>query len=141
MDAKLFPQKDIENINLNDFLNMVDVASAARHLDEAVDKELKLDDKKTELRKKLLDAANASGEPLTPAQADVAVENFFKGLYSFKEPKRTFETKLAELYVDRAKIGYNYGIPTLAAGVCAGIIWAGRSISGSIHAHNLERSV
>jgi hypothetical protein len=131
-------QKDL---SLNDFLNMADVASAARQLDEEVDTQLNLDERKTGLRKKLLDAANARGEPLTPAQADIAVENFFSGLYSFKEPKRNFETRLAEVYVDRVRIGKYYGIPTLTVAVLAGIIWAGSSIASSIRTHYLEKGV
>ncbi|VVB77969.1 Uncharacterised protein [uncultured archaeon] len=141
MNSNIFPEKNLDKLSLNDFLNMSDVASAARQLEEAVDRELNLDEKKTELQKKLLDAASARGEPLTPAQADIAVENFFEGLYSFKEPKRTFETRLAEIYVDRVRIGKFYGIPAIAAAVLAGVVWTGSSIASSIHRQSLERGV
>ena len=141
MSTELFPQDNLDNLRLNDFLSMSDVASAARKIDEEVDRQLNLDDKKAEIRKKLLDAAVARGENLTPAQADVAVESFFSGLYSFKEPKRGVETTLAGLYVDRSRIGKHYGIPALAATVLAGVIWAGSSIASALHTSYLEGRV
>ena len=141
MARNIFPEDRLGNLSLNDFLNMSDIASAARQMDEVVERELNLDQKKDELKRRLLDAANARGEKLTPAQAEIAVDNFFDGLYSFKEPKKGFETTLAGLYVDRARIGKFYGIPVLAATLIAGVIYTGSSIASSAHRHSLERGV
>ncbi len=141
MSGNIFPTKDLENLTLNDFLNMSDVASAARKLDEQVEDQLNIDDKKNKLKKTLIDTALARGEELTEAQANIAVENFFTGLYSFKEPKSSFEKNLAGLYVDRAKIGKYYGLPVLGASILAGVVWMSSIAVSRSYRLSEERSV
>src|SRR3989338_1159553 len=89
-----------QNLKLDEFLRMVDVATTIRQKQEEVNQQFNINEVKEELKKKLLDTAQITGEQLTDFQVDGAIGSYFDGLYSFKEPKRDFETRVAELYVD-----------------------------------------
>jgi len=130
-----------QETNVNDFLHMMDVATQIRKEEEEIGKQFNIQEKRAEIKKKILATAQVTGENLTEMQVDRAIDSFFSGLYSFQEPSRNFETRLAELYVDRTRLGRTYGIPTLwAAGIATVIGLSAWGISAGIN-YSHERKV
>lgn len=118
------PQLDSgEELKLDDFLRMSDVATEARRIQNEVDKQFNIDDLRSELKKKLRNAAKVSGEYLNDHQIETAIQTYFDDLYSFKVPRRNFSTKIAEIYVERTRLAKRFGIPPLVAASVGGLIW------------------
>jgi hypothetical protein len=128
-------------VGLNDYLRILDVASALRKEGELVDQQLNLEDQKLQLKNHLLKTAESTGEKLSQEQIDAAINTYFEDLYSFKEPERDFKYKLAELYVDRVKIAKTVGIPSLAVLTTAGLITSGVYGVNAIITHSEEKGV
>lgn len=130
-----------QDISLDVFLRIADVATALRRQQEQVQNQLSASESKADLKERLLNAAKSTGENLTPEIADAAIENYYAGLYSFKAPNKDWKYRLARLYVDRIKITKRYVIPSVA--VVAAVV-AVYYISKGIIAANLalaEKSV
>ena len=82
----------------------MDVASELRRERQVVERALEVDEVKQHLRERLLNAADVAGEPLTAAEADAAVEQYYANLHAYREPKRSPSWLLAHAYVRRGRI-------------------------------------
>jgi hypothetical protein len=80
----------------------MEVASTLRKERTTAQKQLNLDETKALLRERLLQTTKVTGEKLTPAEIDMAIEQYFDNLHTFEEPSRDFSVMLAHLYVRRA---------------------------------------
>jgi hypothetical protein len=89
----------------------------------------------------LRDAVVESGQTMDAAQITLATENYFSQLHTLKEPRRNANTRFAEAYVERERIGRKYGVPTLVTIVAAAAIWAGSLGIKSAHKTALENRV
>jgi hypothetical protein len=134
------PSKTNE-LNLDEFLRMVDVATTVRNKQEEVSQQLDIREVREDLKKRLLKTAEVTGEQLTDFQIETAVSNYFQGLYSFQEPERDFGTKFAEIYVERKRLARKFGLPPLVAGIAAGAIWLTASGIHSASLRSQEREV
>src|SRR3989344_5367244 len=123
----------MQNLKLDEFLMMVDVATTIRQKQEEVKQQLNIHEVRDELKMKLQDTAQVTGEQLTDFQIGSAINSYFDGLYSFREPQRDFGTKVAELYVDRVRLTKKFGIPPLIGVAAAGLIWVGAEGIHSAH--------
>lgn len=118
-------QSDKNELSLDEFLRVMDVATTIRQKDEEVVDQLDFDKTKEGIRQRLRETAKVTGETLTDSQIEAAVNNYFGGLYSFNAPERDFETKLAEVYVERGRLTRKYVMCPLAIATCiAGIVFA-----------------
>ena len=131
----------MQNLKLDEFLMMVDVATTVRQKQEEVNQQLNIHEVRDELKKKLQGTAQVTGEQLTDFQIESAINSYFDGLYSFQEPQRDFGTKIAELYVGRVRLAKKFGIPPLIGVVAAGLIWLSTEGMRSAHSKSQERSV
>ncbi|MBI4441243.1 hypothetical protein HY639_03685 [Candidatus Woesearchaeota archaeon] len=120
MDKNNNPSDSDTNLAVLDYMQIMDVADASRRMQKAVETQLSLDEQKSEIRKHLKETYAAMGENVSDTQLDNAIEKFFSQNYEFKEPNKTLEYRLAELYVARGKIARDVGVPLVAAGVIIG---------------------
>lgn len=109
-------------LKLDDFLRVVDVATAIRQRQEEIGQQLDVYGVKGRLKGKLRETAEVTGEILTDTQIDSAVDSYFEGLYSFKETERDLGTRFAEMYVDRGRLTRRYVLPAVVFGAATGAI-------------------
>lgn len=131
----------MQNLKLDEFLMMVDVATTVRQKQDEVNQQLNIHEARTELKKRLQETARISGEQLTDFQIESAINSYFDGLYSFQEPERDIETRIAEIYVDRVRLAKKFGIPPLIGVAAAGLIWLSAEGIQSARLKSQERSV
>ena len=98
------PGSKSESLSLSEMLRIMDVATEMRSRRETVEKEFAIDETKRLLREKLLQTTEITGERVTPAEVDSAIESYFSTLYTYREPKGSFAVTLANLYVRRAHL-------------------------------------
>jgi hypothetical protein len=112
---------------LDELLRIMDVATVLRRERERAAAELDADQARAHLRQRLLEAAQATGEQVTPAEVDVAIERYFDAQHEFREPKPGLATALAHLYVRRVPI---LVIGALVLGAAAVLWWLFAAASG-----------
>jgi len=123
------------------FLKIMDVATAVRQQREQVSKHLDIEEQKKDIIKRLKATYEVTGEKLTDEEIEAAIDSFFSGLYSFKEPEKDFSYKLAEKYIDRGRIFRTYVAPGLvAAGVITVTVLGALAIRSS-YKHGQEEKV
>ncbi|MBL8828363.1 MAG: hypothetical protein JNM18_15385 [Planctomycetaceae bacterium] len=87
---------------LADLVRILDVAAEMRADRELASREFAVDETRKLLRERLLASARLTGDPVTPAEVDAAIEQYFQSLYTFREPRGSFSLLLAHVYVRRA---------------------------------------
>ena len=90
--------------SLAEMMRIMDVATALRREREKAEDELDFDETRKRLRKRLLNAAAATGEKVTPEEVEVAIDRYFDELYTYEEPRRGLKMLLARLYVRRKAV-------------------------------------
>lgn len=93
-----------ESLSLAEMLRIMDVATEMRSRRETVEKEFAIDDTKRILREKLLQTTAITGERVTEAEVDAAIESYFSTLYTFQEPSSGLAVTLARFYVRRGHV-------------------------------------
>lgn len=87
--------------SLADLVRILDVAAEMRADRELASREFAVDETRKLLRERLLASARLTGDPVTPAEVDAAIEQYFQSLYTFHEPRWSFSLLLAHAYVRR----------------------------------------
>ncbi len=82
-------------------LRIMDVASALRRERETAEAVLDVASAKTKLRERLLATAAAAGEPVTAAEVDAAIEQYFRQQHEYQDPKAGWGTFWARAWVMR----------------------------------------
>lgn len=90
--------------SLPELLRIMDVATALRHEREKASAQLDFDEMTTALRQRLRATADTMGDPVTDAEIEAAIRQYFAQLYQFKEPPRGVQRTLALLYVRRRAV-------------------------------------
>lgn len=98
------PSPKGESLSLAEMMRIMDVATEMRTQRETIEKQFALDETKRILREKLLKTTSITGERVTEAEVDAAIESYFRTLYTYEEPKGSFAIFLARLYVRRGHI-------------------------------------
>ena len=93
-----------EQLTLDEMSRIMDVATTLRRERARVEHQLNFDEVKSELRRRLLEAAKISGDAVTADEIDVAIDQYYDRLHTFQEPPLSFRTLLAHLYVRRTAI-------------------------------------
>lgn len=104
-----------ERLTLEEMSRIMDVAVALRKERALVEHQLNIDEVKVELRRRLMEAARVSGDPVTEAEIDAAVDHYYDRMHVFEEPPLSVEKILANLYVRRT------AIVTWLVGLAAGV--------------------
>jgi hypothetical protein len=94
----------LNEFSLAEMIRIMDVATALRQDRELVEEQLNLDQIKARLREKLTASAKVTGEEVTDAEVDAAIEQYYSNLHAFREPSGDFRIVLAHLWVRRKSI-------------------------------------
>jgi hypothetical protein len=90
-----------EQPSIADLVRILDVAAEIRADRELASREFAVDETRKMLRERLLESARLTGDPVTPAEVDAAIEQYFQSLYTFREPRWSLSVLLAHAYVRR----------------------------------------
>ncbi|MEM9184982.1 MAG: DUF6384 family protein [Planctomycetota bacterium] len=93
-----------QELSIAEMTRIMDVASTLRRERLLATRELSVGDTHRMLRERLLETARVTGDPVTAAEIDAAIEHYFQSLHEFQPPAPGFETFLARLYVARNQI-------------------------------------
>lgn len=104
MPATPSSSHSVEPLSLPEMLRIMDVATEMRSRRETVEKEFAIEETKRLLREKLLQTTAITGERVTEAEVDAAIESYFSTLYTFREPTGSWEVMLARFYVRRGHL-------------------------------------
>jgi len=94
--------QSVKNMSLQEMLRVMDVATELRQQRESVEREFAVDETKRILRERLLKANELTGEKLTEADVDAAIDRYFQTLYTYSDPPNSWKVWLARLYVNRS---------------------------------------
>ena len=108
-----------ERLSLHEMTRIMDVAATLRKERALVEQQLNIDELKAELRQRLLEAAKISGDPVSEAEVDAAVEQYYDRLHEFREPPASFAKFLAHCWVLRKYVA----AAALALAAAVGVIW------------------
>lgn len=107
------------NLSLNEMLRVMDVAREMRDDREMAQRVLARDDARAALREKLRRSAEISGDRVTEAEIDAAIETYFADRHRYQEPKFSFNLMIAHLWVRRVLV-----LSILATGLLGlGSVW------------------
>ena len=84
---------DPTDASMHDMLRILDVASTLRREREQAEAQLDLDTAKARLRERLLATAQAAGEPVTAAEVDTAIAEYFRRQHEFRDPPRGWASR------------------------------------------------
>lgn len=90
--------------SLAEMMRILDVAGQLRRQRETAEREFDRDAERRELRGKLAEAARVSGDPVTEAEIDAAIEQYYANLHTYRDPAMSFSVALAHLYIRRGKV-------------------------------------
>jgi len=107
---------------MHDMLRMMDVASALRRGREAAEAQLDLGEHKQQLRERLLATARASGESVTEAEVDTAIEHYLEHQHRYEDPPAGWGRFWAYAWVFRGRL--LVGLAVLAVFVVGGVMLA-----------------
>lgn len=108
-----------DSLSVPEMLRIMDVASALRRDRELVEEQLNAETLRQRLRARLLEAAKVAGDEVTPEEVDAAIEHYYAGQHTFKEPPPSLSRFLAHVYVRRDQI-VNVVVPATLATL---LIW------------------
>jgi hypothetical protein len=109
-----------ERLTLAEMSRIMDVASTLRKERALVEQQLNIHEIKAKLRERLLEAAKVSGDPITEAEVDAAVEQYYDRLHEFRDPPVSFTKFLAHCWVLRKYV--TAALVALAG--AAALIWS-----------------
>jgi len=95
---------DPSSLSLAEMLRIMDVATEMRKQRETVEKEFAVEDTKRMLRDKLLRTTAITGEPVTEAEVNAAIDAYFSTLYTYKDPPFSWSVLMARMYVRRTRL-------------------------------------
>ena len=107
------------DLSLAETLRIMDIAVEVRRQREIAQQELQHDELRQQLRERLLNTAALTGEEISPALIDVALDHYYENLHAFREPVGTFRWWLAHLYIRRGPIG----LAVLLVGITLVVAW------------------
>ncbi len=117
-----------KEVDVQDFMEMMDVADAIARQKKEVERELNHDELVKDLHARLKQAYEAMGKDLDDAHIQEAISNYFSSRYEFQSPAKGVGLTLASLYVDRSRIARTYVAPptiAIALGVTGYGAWTG----------------
>lgn len=90
-----------KDLTLVETLRVLEVARGLRQEREVAEVALARDEIRTLMRKRLMDAANITGDKITEADVDAAIEQYFATQHLYADPPGSFSVVLAHLWVRR----------------------------------------
>lgn len=93
-----------QNLSLQETLRVMDVAREMRDQRERAEEMFRRDDIKSALREKLMRTARMSGDNVTEAEIDAAIQQYMATLHTYEEPKSGLKNFVAHCWILRDKI-------------------------------------
>ena len=93
-----------ENLTLQETLRVMDVAREMREQRETAEEMFRRDDIRKNLRDKLMRTARMSGDNVTEAEIDAAIQQYMDNLHSYEDPKSGFNNFVAHCWIWRDRI-------------------------------------
>jgi hypothetical protein len=114
--------------SMDDMLRIMDVATALRRQRETAEAQLDVATAKIRLRERLLATAAAAGEPVTAAEVDAAIEEYFRRQHEYRDPPRSWTRLWAHLGVMRGSLLVMVCVLSIAT---VGVIFLAQSVASS----------
>jgi hypothetical protein len=102
---------------MHDMLRIMDVASALRRERETAESQLDLATAKARLRERLLATAQAAGEPVTAAEVDAAIEQYFAQQHVYADPPPSLR-----------RLGWNAWVLRVPIALLTGVVGVGIAV-------------
>jgi hypothetical protein len=93
-----------KNLTLVETLRVLEVARGLRREREVAEVALARDEIRTLMRKRLMEAAVVTGDKITEADVDAAIEQYFATQHTYNDPPFSARVLLAHLWVSRFSI-------------------------------------
>ena len=90
-----------KDLSLVETLRVLEVARGLRQEREVAEVALARDEIRTLMRKRLMDAAVITGDKITEADVDAAIERYFATQHTYQDPPMSFSVFMAHLWVRR----------------------------------------
>ena len=104
-----------ERTALGDMVRMLDVATALRKERARAERELDREECRQRLRERLLASAEVTGDPVSAAEVDAAIEQYFDQRHAYRAPKLGWTRVPARWWVRRSgKKAFGLALLTLA---------------------------
>lgn len=122
------PAVPTADASMDDMLRIMDVATALRHQRETAEAQLDVATAKVRLRERLLATAAAAGEPVTAAEVDAAIEEYFRRQHEYCDPPRSWARFWAHVWVMRRSLLLAFTVLAIAT---VGIVVLAQSVANS----------
>lgn len=106
-----------EEMTIAETLRVMDVAREMREQRESAEEMFRHDEVRVRLREKLMRTAAMSGDRVTEAEIDAAIDQYLANLHTYTGPERGFKTFMAHCWINR------YRIAAAAITVGAALSW------------------
>ena len=92
------------DLSLSETLRVLEVAREFRQKRSEAEVAIARSEIRELMRRRLIEAAKVTGDQVSEADIDVAIEQYFHRMYAYQDPPMSFSVVLAHLYVQRTKI-------------------------------------
>lgn len=93
-----------ESLTLEETLRVMDVARELRDRRDTAEEMFRRDDLRLQLRDKLVQTARMSGDHVTEAEIEAAIEQYFESVHTYEDPEPSMKRFIAHCWVWRARI-------------------------------------
>jgi pyruvate/2-oxoglutarate dehydrogenase complex dihydrolipoamide acyltransferase (E2) component len=105
------------SLSLEETLRVLDVARSMRAQRQETEMALNRDQVRGALRHRLIESAKLTGDTVSEAEIDAAVDQYFDQLYAFEPPKRGWRLMAAKAWIHRTALIWSAAL--LSAGAAA----------------------
>ena len=107
-----------QNLTLEETLRVMDVAREMREQRQHAEEMFRRDDIRAGLREKLLRTARMSGDKVTEAEIDAAIDQYMETLHVYEDPEPGFNSFIAHCWIWRDRILWSMaGLAATAGGL------------------------
>jgi hypothetical protein len=92
------------NVPLGEMLRIMDVARTLRQEREIAQEQFNREEARQLLRKRLQASTEITGNQVTEAEIDAAIEAYFNNLHTYRDPPWGIQVFLAHVYVRRVPV-------------------------------------
>jgi hypothetical protein len=115
IEADLDPATgSLPGLTLEETLRVLDVARSLREQRMETELALNRDQVRGALRQKLIESARITGDTVSEAEIDAAVEQYFDTMYEYEEPKGSLKLVAAKAWVHRQLLLWGAAIAAAA---------------------------
>ena len=103
-----------KDLTLAETLRVLEVARGLRQEREVAEVALLRDEIRTLMQKRLMEAAAITGDKITEADVDAAIQNYFETQHTYSDPPFSFSVLLAKIWIRRFSLAIVVMLLTVA---------------------------